>query len=207
MLARPLTLAAIVATAALTLALACDSGDDAPLGTGNDDSSATPSTAAPDDPTPTPEPDTPISSTPTPTDPRPPDTSTPGTPPSTNTPPPEPTPSNGDTLPPPPGVVERLADIVSVELAIAESFPPQYFVSVVSAQPDGCHRFSHFEVQREGTLIEISVYNTVPENLAVVSCIALYGETTSNVALGSDFEPGETYTFSVNGEQQTFVAQ
>ncbi len=110
-------------------------------------------------------------------------------------------------LPPPPGTVEELAHIVRAELAIAESFPPQYFVAIVSAQTDGCTRFSRFEVERSGTLIEITVYNTVPENSAVVVCTAVYSETTSNVALGSDFEPGETYTFSVNGERQSFVAQ
>ena len=110
-------------------------------------------------------------------------------------------------LPPPAGVVETPAPIVAVELLIAESYPPQYFVAVSSAQPDGCHRFSRFEVTRNGTEIEIAVWNTVPENLAVVLCTAIYGQTETSVAIGSDFEPGETYTISVNGEQQSFVAQ
>ena len=110
-------------------------------------------------------------------------------------------------LPPPVDGVETPAPIVAAELLIAESYPPQYFVAVTSAQPNGCHRFSRFEVTRNGTEIEIAVWNTVPKNLAVVLCTAIYGQTETSVALGSDFEPGESYTISVNGEQQSFVAQ
>jgi len=80
-------------------------------------------------------------------------------------------------------------------------------MAIVSAQPNGCTRFSRFELERAGTLLEITVYNTVPENLAVVLCTAIYGQTMSNVALGSDFEPGGTYTLRVNGAEQRFVAQ
>ena len=129
-------------------------------------------------------------------------------PPTTATGPTATPPAAGPGLPLPPGTVEEPAPIVSAELTIAESFPPQYFAAIVSAQPNGCTRFSGFELERAGTLIEITVYNTVPENLAVVLCTAIYGETTSNVALGSDFEPGETYTLRVNGASATyFVAQ
>ena len=138
-------------------------------------------------------PDTPVTSPPSVEKPEPPTTD------------PPPAPAPGDQ---PFAVIPALAPIVSVDLAIAESFPPQYFVGVVSAQPNGCERFSHVEVSRDGNAVEISVYNTVPKHPEVALCAAIYGETTSNVALGSDFEPGETYTVSVNGEQQLrFVAQ
>lgn len=119
-----------------------------------------------------------------------------------------PEPSDPALSPPPEDVVEQLAPIVAVDLAVAESYPPQYFVSITSAQPDGCNRFSRYELTREGTAIEISVWNTVPRNLAVVLCLAVYGETETNVALGSDFEPGQIYTIAVNGEQyHSFVAR
>jgi hypothetical protein len=211
MLARPLALATLLAAAALTLALACNRDDEA-LEDAPPDASPTPSAPAPDgDATSTPAPDAPISTTPTPDDPEAPVTSTPGAPSAGGTPLPPPTSPPGASddpdLPRPPGTIEEPARIVGIELLIAESFPPQYFVSVTSAQPNGCTRFSRFAVERHGPLIEVTVYNTVPANPAVVLCTAIYGETTSNVALGSDFEPGASYTLSVNGEQQSFVAQ
>ena len=121
-------------------------------------------------------------------------------------------PLRSDEPPPLPGdqpvpLVEVRAQIVSVDLAIAESFPQQYFVGIVSAQPNGCTRFSLFEVVRHGTEIEITVWNTVPKDLAAVLCAAVYSTTQSNVPLGSNFESGTQYTLSVNGQSQTFVAQ
>ena len=195
MATRTLGWALALGAAVLLLAAACATDEAA---NGGDESTAT---ATADGSTPvsngdgsdvdaTPDPNTPVTSTPDDGTGRPPATEEPSTP-----------------LPPPPGRVLELAQIVSVDMAVAESFPPQYFVGVVSAQPDGCHEFSHFEVERDGTTVEVLVYNSVPENLAVVSCIALYSETTSNVALGSDFESGETYTLIVNGQRQDFVAQ
>ena len=208
MTARPLALAALLALAAWTLAIACTGGDQA-TEAGAPASPSPPAAGTPGgDATAAPRPDTPIAATPTPPagDPAAPVTTTPL--PNAGTGTPAPTPAAPDADPPlPPGLVEEPARIVSAELAIAESFPPQYFVSIVSAQPDGCTRFSRFEVERSGTLIEITVLNTVPERRAVVLCAAIYGETTSNVALGSDFDPGETYTLSVNGAEQRFVAQ
>ena len=172
----------MLAVAALTLAIAC---------TGGDEPADADATAAPSPPAAAP--DTPVTTTPPPAG-------------ATDTPAPTPD-APGAGLPLPPGTVEELAPIVSVELAIAESFPPQYFASIVSAQPNGCTHFSRFELERSGSLLEITVYNTVPENLAVVLCTAIYGETVSNVVLGIDFEPGETYTLRVNGAEQRFVAQ
>jgi ABC-type transport system substrate-binding protein len=109
-------------------------------------------------------------------------------------------PGTGDT-------VEVRAPIVSVDVRVAESFPPQYFVEVVSALPNGCHHFSRYEVSRDGTTVHIDVWNTVPANLSVVACAMIYGEVTSNVALGSDFVSGVEYTLEVNDMTQTFVAQ
>ena len=208
MTARPLDLAAMLAVAAMTLGIACAGGDQA-TEAGAPASLSPPAAGTPGgDATPAPRPDTPIASTPTPpaANPAAPVTTTPAPNPGTGTAAPTPEAPEPD-LALPPGVVEEPARIVRAELAIAESFPPQYFVSIVSAQPDGCTRFSGFELERSGTRIEITVRNTVPKNRAVVLCTAIYGETTSNVALGSDFEPGETYTLSVNGAEQRFVAQ
>ena len=132
-----------------------------------------PSIAPSPDPTVS-DPDAPVSVTPTP--------------PSTEPTVPAPAPVLPSYQPVP--VVEVRAQIVSADLAIAESFPPQYFVGIVSAQPNGCMRFSRFEVERHGTEIEIKVWNTVPKDLAAVLCTAVYSTTQSNVPLGSDFESG-----------------
>jgi hypothetical protein len=170
---------------AMALTIACSSDDEATT-----------------TPVPTTEPS--VTATPSPT-------ST-GVPSSPTVTPGEPTPSATPAgtvvpLPGPGATVEVPAPIVSVNVSIAESFPPQYFVEVVSAQPDGCHRFSRYEVARDGTTVRIDVYNTRPEDLSVVLCTMIYGETTSNVALGSDFESGVEYTLEVNDVTHTFTAQ
>ena len=102
--------------------------------------------------------------------------------------------------------VTEPAPIVSVELRIAESDPPQYFLDIVSRQPTECHTFSGHGVEREADRIEIIVYNNAPADGAS-DCAASAAETETAVALGSDFEPGRTYTPTVNGEPFTFVAQ
>ncbi len=102
--------------------------------------------------------------------------------------------------------VEELARIVSVDLRVAESLPPQYFVGIVSEQSNGCTRFSRHEVRRDRTEIHIDVWNTVPKDPATL-CTLVYSTTETNVALGIDFESGVTYTLRVNDQQQTFVAQ
>ena len=103
--------------------------------------------------------------------------------------------------------VEVLAPIDSVNVLIAESFPPQYFVEVVSGLPSGCAEFNGHDVARDGTTIRITVNNLEPASEALVLCTAIYGMHQSNVALGSDFESGTEYTVHVNDATETFVAQ
>ncbi len=116
---------------------------------------------------------------------------------------PQPLPGNGD-------VVFVPAPVVSVGVVvIAESFPPQYFLQVTSAQPNGCDRDAGWEVDVEGTDIVVTVFNSQPADLTVVLCAAIYGETVNNVRLGSaEFESGVEYTVIVNGKvSDTFTAQ
>ena len=112
---------------------------------------------------------------------------------------PAPTPSDEWTVIP--------ARIDSVEYTVAESWPPQYFVQVVSVQPDGCHKFDGYTVEREEQAIRIEVLNRVPANLDELACTLAISTTESNIPLGTDFESGETYTVTVNGVTQTFEAQ
>ena len=57
---------------------------------------------------------------------------------------------------------ETLAPIESVELSIAESFPPQYFLKVTSGLPSGCAQFKDHKVVRDGNNIAITVTNLQP---------------------------------------------
>jgi hypothetical protein len=101
---------------------------------------------------------------------------------------------------------EVRATIVRVSVRVAESFPPQYFADITSALEDGCAQFSRADLRREGDTLIIDVFNTRPIGERI-ACTMLYGEKESAVALGSEFEPGESYTLDVNGTRETFVAQ
>lgn len=99
-----------------------------------------------------------------------------------------------------------LAPIDGVEIVIAESFPPQYFVHIVSGLPSGCARFEGIEQSRAGDEIVIAVTNTLPAD-PLTACTMIYGTMEHSVALGIDFEPGREYTVRVNDVVETFVAQ
>lgn len=120
------------------------------------------------------------------------------------------TPGSGDTsaqsVPQDRDMTSVPAPIERVQINIAESFPPQYFVIVTSGLPNGCVKFDEYKVRRLGKTINIDVTNLEPADTDVV-CTQVYGTVDSNIALGSEFEPGETYTVHVNSVTETFVAQ
>ncbi len=103
--------------------------------------------------------------------------------------------------------VKVLAPIESLEIAIAESFPPQYFAQVVVGLPNGCVEFFGSELSRSGNEIEVTVYNLAPAPDADVMCTERYGTHEQGIALGTEFESGELYTVSVNGVSESFTAQ
>ena len=103
-----------------------------------------------------------------------------------------------------PETVGKLAPINSVEITIAESFPPQYFVGVTSGLPNGCVEFDRYEVTRDGDTIRIAVINLEPVGMA---CTDEYGTVEHNIPLGSEFEPGRTDTVLFNDVTETFTAQ
>ncbi len=106
-----------------------------------------------------------------------------------------------------PDLVSAPAPIERVEIRVAESFPPQYFVDIVSGLPNGCARFDSIETSRSGDTIRIVVLNLVPAPGSKVACTMIYGTVQHHVALGTDFEPGHTYTVVVNDVTETFQAQ
>ncbi len=98
------------------------------------------------------------------------------------------------------------APIDGLEILVAESFPPQYFLNVQAGLPSGCAQQYKHEVERAGDVIKVTVLNSIPAATDIV-CTAIYGIYELNIALGIDFEPGETYTVLVNDQVTTFTAQ
>jgi hypothetical protein len=197
---RGLAVAALAAVALLLLACEADGGRDAaPMpspsptapamgtgGTGTTGGSALSGTTTP--------PDAPVSSTPL-------------------------TPSRGYTPPASPPITstpagpvaadrtEVLAPIDRVEVMVAESFPPQYFVHVTSGLPSGCARFSRIDVARtDPRSWNIEVYNTMPRDPLIV-CTMIYGTLEHSIPLGSGLEAGAVHTVVVNGQAHAFTAQ
>ncbi len=113
----------------------------------------------------------------------------------------------GTNGPPPGDRVVVLAPIDEVRITIAESYPPQYFVQVLSGLPNGCARFDDYDLVRDGDLIKIKVTNFVPAPRGLMACTVIYGTVEHNIALGIDFTPGERYSVEVNDVTETFVAQ
>ena len=99
------------------------------------------------------------------------------------------------------------APIEAVDILVRESFPPGYTVHITSGLPSGCARFNAAEVfERNGTIIAIRVTNTVPADPGAI-CTEIYGYHETNLNLGTDFKPGQTYTVKVNDKEKTFTAQ
>ena len=96
----------------------------------------------------------------------------------------------------------RLAPIEEVQVNIAESYPPQIFVYIKGGLADSCTEFHELTEERDGNTINITVTTQRPKDKI---CAQVYGFFEKNVALGSDFTSGETYTINVNDKTTTFV--
>lgn len=140
--------------------------------------------------TPTRPPDTPVASPPQPPQPVPTATATVREPSAT----------------PPPleaGRQRAPAPIDALSVRIAESSPPQVFLDVTTGLPGGCARFDSAVVARAGSVITLTMWNTMPTG--AVACTAIYGYLRHTVPLGA-FEPG-IYTLRVNDQTRTFTIQ
>jgi hypothetical protein len=103
-----------------------------------------------------------------------------------------------------PNIEMRDAPIHEVSISIAESAPPQVFVYIKGGLSDGCTTFKGIEMNRKEDVIDIKVTVQRPKDKM---CTQVYGFFEKNVALGSDFMSGRTYTVEVNSETKTFVMQ
>ena len=97
-----------------------------------------------------------------------------------------------------------LAPIHEVDVRFAESYPVQIFVYIKGGFADGCTTFHALTEERDGNNINIEVTTQRPKDAI---CTQVYGYFEKNVALGSDFVTGETYTVTVNDVVTTFVMQ
>ena len=97
------------------------------------------------------------------------------------------------------------APIDGLDIRVAESFPPQYFLNVQAGLPSGCAERYGTEVERVDDVITVTVLNTLPADQNV-ACTMIYGMYEVNLPLGSDFDSGEIYTVIVNGQETSFTA-
>jgi hypothetical protein len=79
-----------------------------------------------------------------------------------------------------------------------------YYAHIVAGLPTACHSPDTYRVQRAGSTIRITVWNEVQQ---ADFCAFVYSTYNLNINLGSDFNPGTTYTVIVNNEVvRNFVA-
>ncbi|MBM4421237.1 MAG: hypothetical protein FJ034_06585 [Chloroflexi bacterium] len=95
------------------------------------------------------------------------------------------------------------APIESAQVISTRSIPPQFVLGIVAGLPGGCAKAHDHKVTRSGELITVAVTNTMP--IAPTPCTMIYGTYRLNIALGSDFRPGVTYTVRVNERTVTFT--
>ena len=103
--------------------------------------------------------------------------------------------------------IRALAPVERVEVRVAEFFPPQSFLGIVSGEANSCIRFDSLAVRCDGSTVHVQVWNLVPRATSGLLHAQVVSTTEHNVALGTEFIQGETYTVLVNGVTETFVAQ
>jgi len=106
--------------------------------------------------------------------------------------------------------VVKESPIRGAEIIILESYPPQYRIKVISTLPRGssCSRFNGYDIARpSANLIDLTVTHLeVPQDN--VPCTRDLPVVETGVSLGSDFESGEEYKVTINGQvTEVFVAQ
>ena len=106
---------------------------------------------------------------------------------------------------------KSIQDTVSVSAPIREvivaSNPDnnEHTVFVLSAQLFKCHKPSVWNIERQGDLINIDVFNLQPVVLPD-DCKESLSTTQNEINIGADYEIGNTYTVIVNGFTKAFIA-
>jgi|ThiBio_1000_plan_1041568.scaffolds.fasta_scaffold59794_1 hypothetical protein len=92
--------------------------------------------------------------------------------------------------------------VQTVEVLIAESFPPQIFAHVTAIIPDSCTKAREPEISRDGSTITIVLIGERPDGVACAQIISTYDKS---IGLGT-LDPGR-YTLHVNDVSQEFEVQ
>lgn len=111
----------------------------------------------------------------------------------------------GQDRPQLPGRQTVPAPIDELDVRVAESMPPRYFLHLVAGLPSGCAEPARHDVSRQGDSITVTVLNSMPSG--DVMCTMIYGTYELNIDLGTDLSSGRTYTVRVNDRTTTFTAQ
>ena len=89
-------------------------------------------------------------------------------------------------------------------LAVSRNVAGRRYLDIVSGLPNTCSEFGGVIVEQTGTEITVSVTNRVVADSSA-DCARLSRSTESfSMELGTDFEPGVTYTVQVNDVTTTF---
>jgi|GEM_PF-2882369 len=103
-----------------------------------------------------------------------------------------------------------LAPIEAVEVLMLESFPVQYNVVIASRLPQGssCSQHYGYDIARDFTTTIAITVNNLEVAADNVPCTRDLPIVQTTIALGTDFQSGETYKIVVNGQvTEEFVAQ
>jgi hypothetical protein len=108
--------------------------------------------------------------------------------------------SSGDATPQPEsGTIVAPLQIQTLDVLIAESFPPMVSVRVVAIIPDSCTTAREPEVSRQGKQITVRLLGERP---AGRMCAQVIREQEQSIPLGT-FDPGD-YSLTVNDKSTTF---
>ncbi|UCG54569.1 MAG: hypothetical protein JSV32_08350 [Dehalococcoidia bacterium] len=110
----------------------------------------------------------------------------------------------GPVLPGSDEIDVRLAPIHDIQIAIAESYPPQVMLYIKGGLTDGCTEFYKLTQERIGSTINITVTTRRPKGAI---CTQIYGFFEKNLNLGSNFVSSEEYTIRVNDITHKFIMQ
>lgn len=105
------------------------------------------------------------------------------------------------TAPTAPHGTRHPMQIESVEVLVAESFPPQVSARVVGIIPDGCSRAGNVSLTRIGNAITLDLFVHREGNGPCIQVIAIYDRVHR---LPGEFPPGR-YSLTVNGVIREFV--
>ena len=85
--------------------------------------------------------------------------------------------------------------IESVEILVMESFPMQIALNLTGYIPDGCTAPTQVVQSRDGEMVMVRVFRTLPPETMCAAMAAVYNDT---IQLEGGFTSGH-YTFDVNG--------